>query len=365
MMSLGVFPRHHHLKAIRHGLNSSVQPDEATSGIRTEIDNLRGSQQQRMDIAPPPQTSGGLGHGFAGLPISANAKSFEIRVEIIDLLSLRDGSGGHIGAPSSPNATSPSGTGASSNDGTALRYRTSRRHRNRLATYRIPVTEDPFPRPDQPGDLLTQPNWVWHDHNNKTADPMIWVDSLDAGVVRLLDARFYEKWPDGRVQPISKPDQYSIKRFGALGTIEETNWAVPYHYKWPETAAALQVLASDTDDRDEVILEYKNPVTGGHTLRNTTCCIQMLRPGECTPPRRSTGAIIYHVYQGTGSTRVGPGGGARTVLAWQEKDVFVVPSWEWRHHENTSSSPAYLFSVSDRPIVEAAGLWREELGGNR
>lgn len=218
--------------------------------------------------------------------------------------------------------------------------------------------------PMEPGDLLTQPNWVWHDHNNKTADPMIWIDSLDAGIVKMLDARFFEKWRDGRVQPITKPDGYSNRRFGALGTITETNLAVPYHYKWPDTEAALQVLAGDLDQRDDVVLEYKHPVTGGHTLRNTTCCIQLLRPGERTRPRRSTGAIIYHVFQGTGSTETGPGGATQTVMTWRDKDVFVVPSWEWRQHENTSSSPAYLFSVSDRPIVEAAGLWREELGGN-
>ena len=30
----------------------------------------------------------------------------------------------------------------------------------------------------EPGDLLTQPNWTWHDHNNFGTEPMIWLDGL-------------------------------------------------------------------------------------------------------------------------------------------------------------------------------------------
>jgi len=34
-------------------------------------------------------------------------------------------------------------------------------------------------------------------------------------------------------------------------------------------------------------------------------------------------------------------------LEWQEKDVFVVPSWYWRAHSNERAEPATLFSPSD------------------
>jgi gentisate 1,2-dioxygenase len=211
-----------------------------------------------------------------------------------------------------------------------------------------------------PGDLLTQPNWVWHDHNNETDDPMIWVDSLDAGVVRMLDARFHEPWRDGRVQPLVKPHGYSPRRYGVVRPPGDEDWAVPFHYEWTETLATLDLMAQDgeADPYDGVLLEYLNPVTGGHTFRNTACFIQMLRPGERTERHRHTGTWITHVYQGTGATIVGEDKG--TTLQWQDKDVFVVPSWEPHCHENRSDQPAYLFSVCDRPIVEAAGLYREE-----
>jgi gentisate 1,2-dioxygenase len=211
-----------------------------------------------------------------------------------------------------------------------------------------------------PGDLLTQPNWVWHDHTNNTADPIIWIDSLDAGLVRLLDARFFEKWRDGRVQPLTRPYGFSTHRYGTLRQPDDEHWAAPFHYPWQDTHVNLQLMAQDrrNDPHDGIVLEYRNPVTGGHTLRNATCYIQMLRPGEVTKAHRHTGMWIYHVYDGSGVTMVGSG--KEVELAWQNKDVFVVPSWAWHWHENRSDKPAYLFSVSDRPIVEAAGLYREE-----
>jgi gentisate 1,2-dioxygenase len=34
-------------------------------------------------------------------------------------------------------------------------------------------------------------------------------------------------------------------------------------------------------------------------------------------------------------------------LEWQEKDVFVVPSWYWHAHSNESAEPATLSAPSD------------------
>lgn len=222
------------------------------------------------------------------------------------------------------------------------------------------TTSNGEPMTMEPGDFLTQPNWVWHDHNNKTAAPMIWVDALDAGLIRNLDARFHEPWTDGRVQPLTKPHGYSSHAYGPIRPPGEDHWAVPYHYKWTDAKAALEIMAEhgEADPCDGILLEYRNPVTGGHTMRNIACHIQMLRPGEKTESHRHSGTWIYHVFDGTGTTVVGDKGG--TALEWESKDVFVVPSWQWHHHKNHGSAPAYLFSVTDRPIIESAGVYREE-----
>ena len=36
------------------------------------------------------------------------------------------------------------------------------------------------------GDLITTPNWTWHDHYNGSDESVIWLDGLD---VRLLAVR--------------------------------------------------------------------------------------------------------------------------------------------------------------------------------
>ena len=222
------------------------------------------------------------------------------------------------------------------------------------------TTSNGEPMTMEPGDLLTQPNWVWHDHTNPTREPMIWVDSLDSGLVRMLDARFFEPWTEGRLQPLVRPHGYSGRRYGFVRPGSSRDGPVPFHYKWSDTEETLRIMAEtdESDPHEGVLLEYINPVTGGHTMRNVACYIQMLRPGEKTKPHRHSGTWIYHVFAGEGVTHVGRAKGG--VIEWRNKDVFVVPSWEWHHHENATQRPVYLFSVSDRPIIEAAGLYREE-----
>ena len=217
----------------------------------------------------------------------------------------------------------------------------------------------------EPGDLLIQPNYTWHDHTNDTDEPMIWIDELDGGLVNFLEANFREDWAEDALQPITKPDGYSRRMLGAVrqqGVAQEDS-AVPFNYKWNETLQTLEQMAAagETDPYDGVLLEYTNPVTGGSTFKTMTCYVQMLRPGEETRLHRHTGTTLYHSIQGTGVTSVDKTDAVD--LSWEEKDCFIVPSWRWHKHRNGSKTePAYLFSSSDRPILEAAGLHREEAG---
>ena len=68
---------------------------------------------------------------------------------------------------------------------------------------------------------------------------------------------------------------------------------------------------------------------------------------------RATDATVYYVIEGRGQSRVGD-----TVLAWQEHDIFVVPSWKQVSHE--AQDETILFSFSDRPVQKALGFWREQ-----
>jgi gentisate 1,2-dioxygenase len=67
------------------------------------------------------------------------------------------------------------------------------------------------------------------------------------------------------------------------------------------------------------------------------------------------------VVQGEGMTTVGPKKIAGKQLSWSARDCFFVPSWNWHQFQNTSKKEiAIIFSVTDRPVLESLGLFREE-----
>jgi gentisate 1,2-dioxygenase len=192
-----------------------------------------------------------------------------------------------------------------------------------------------------PGDLVLTPNWCWHDHANDTDAPMIWLDGLDTPLVRMLEAGFYEEYPEER------------QRFGATAN------ASPWRYPMSEMRARLEQLAAAHTGAaaDGIVLEYANRQTGGPVMPTIACFMQLLRPGEKTRARRRVCCTNYHVVEGAGYSTIGD-----RRLEWEGKDVFTVPNWAFCEHVNNGDRPAFLFSFSDAPVMKALSLYREEIG---
>jgi gentisate 1,2-dioxygenase len=218
----------------------------------------------------------------------------------------------------------------------------------------------------EPGDFLVQPGWGWHDHSNPGTDPVIWMDMLDNNLVSLLEVEFREDWPGDVQQPVIHPEGFFSKVYGQLRPARLVNnpgEIPPMTYKYRDTVAMLRQMADeeDVDPHDGVILEYTNPVTGGHVVPTLSAKVQMLRPGESTRPHRHTGTVRHHVIQGRGVSAVDLDN--PTELIWEDHDTFWIPSWRWHQHRNTSTSePAIIFTLSDSPQAEAFGFYREEKG---
>lgn len=219
------------------------------------------------------------------------------------------------------------------------------------------------PIPMLPGDLVLTPNWAWHDHANTTEKPMIWLDGLDAPLVRMLEAGFQEEFPS-ETQALSAPRGLSQMRYGAgalrpaFGEDAILRHSPLMHYSAVETQHALDQLAEvdGGSPHDGVILEYTNPVTGGSVMPTIACFAQRLSPGQRTSAHQHTSSAVYHVISGRGCSLVG----GRN-LEWQTKDTFCVPNWTSHQHVNLSDSePAYLFSFTDIPVLRALDLLREE-----
>jgi gentisate 1,2-dioxygenase len=206
------------------------------------------------------------------------------------------------------------------------------------------------------GDFATTPNWTWHDHVNESSETLLWLDVLDSPLVRLLQVDFHEPYGEAH-QPITRAEGTSYAEFGPIrpSWVRADSFQPPaYVYRWQDTERILQSVGERPGDPyDGILLQYANPLTGGPTLPTFNCAIQMLRPGEKTLSHRHTSSTIYHVFRGKGATTIG---GER--YEWEEGDSFVVPLWNEHRHENTHDQAAVLFTMDDRPLMEALGFYR-------
>jgi gentisate 1,2-dioxygenase len=212
-----------------------------------------------------------------------------------------------------------------------------------------------------PGDLILTPSWAWHDHGNETDKPVVWMDGLDVPLVQALNAMFFQLYTLPQV-PLSKPNNASVQLHGHVSLtptwVKDRRQSSPLLlYSWETTWRSLRALRhADGDQHDGIALEYTHPQTGRSLLPTMACWIQMLRPGERTKAHRHTGSAVYYAVQGTGETIID---GCR--FAWAKGDIITLPSWALHEHANASAhDDAILFSIQDRPVLEALGLYREE-----
>ena len=214
------------------------------------------------------------------------------------------------------------------------------------------------------GDFLTTPIWSWHDHGNEGPEPVMWLDGLDLPFVAEQDAIFFEEfaWTSaGReVQPVSRQGEDSTYRWGAnmRPTFEQPPselYSPVLNYPWQTTRASLHALRGEAASPfDGVILEYINPHTGGPVLPTLSAYLQLLRRDEHTLAHRHVASTVYQVAEGGGSSIIGG-----QQYDWSEGDTFVVPAWVWHEHASAQGE-AVLFSYTNRPVLRAFGLEREE-----
>jgi gentisate 1,2-dioxygenase len=212
------------------------------------------------------------------------------------------------------------------------------------------------------GDLILTPSWTWHDHGNETSETVVWMDGLDVPLTKALNCIFFQMH-EQRKADHGKPVNGSKALYGH-GRLSPT-WVKerPRHsplmlYSFDQTMEALHALR-DTEGSpyEGVSLEYTHPQTGGPVTPTVACGIQMLRRGENLKPRRVTGSSVFHVVKGQGRSVIDG-----KAFDWSKGDIIALPSWAQHQHANSGSEDAILFSISDRPVIEALGFYREELG---
>lgn len=207
------------------------------------------------------------------------------------------------------------------------------------------------------GDLILTPNWTWHDHNSSSDQPLIWFDGLDMPTVNALDAIFFENYPDEMLQPVETRNG-SERRFPGKGLLPAgaRTQTGPGHspllvYRWADTDAALEMLLEESGG-PVASLEFTDPTSGRPVMATMACEIHRIRPGERTLPTRRVGSSVLVAYRGAGATVING-----TRFEWGPGDMLAVPSWAVVDHE--AGEPSDLFAISDAPVLQALGLYRE------
>jgi gentisate 1,2-dioxygenase len=117
-----------------------------------------------------------------------------------------------------------------------------------------------------------------------------------------------------------------------------------------------QARGLPADPHEDVVMEYRNPLTGGAAMRTMGMRLSLLRPGFRGRTRRHTGSKLYYVVRGEGATVVE---GQRH--EWTRGDFLVIAPWALHEHMNRSATQdALLFQVNDFPALQALGYYREE-----
>jgi gentisate 1,2-dioxygenase len=208
-----------------------------------------------------------------------------------------------------------------------------------------------------PGDFILTPNWAPHDHGNPSGKPMLWLDVLDMPTVNHFETSFMEHF-DGKMQNTTRQDGDSLEFYGSGvlpdGAPVELKRSPVINYTYARTRPILERLkkSGDIDKRHGARVRYANPITGGWALPTMGAHLALLPKGFKGEPYRSTDGTIFVCAEGGGSTKV-----EDQTFEWGPNDVFVVPPW--KRYAHNAAKESVLFSISDRPMQEALGIWRE------
>ncbi|MDB6002727.1 MAG: Gentisate 1,2-dioxygenase [Rhizobacter sp.] len=184
--------------------------------------------------------------------------------------------------------------------------------------------------PMLPGDVVLTPGWTWHSHFNAGDRNAYWIDFLDVPLIHRMETMFFEPHPEHYQKVLEEPAESPL-RFDAAG-LRET-------------------VAREGGDKAHRRVALKTP-----SLRTIALHVHALDAGAASQPRRAACNQIFAVMEGEGHTQLGD-----LRLDWSRGDLFVVPMW--CSHVLHAAVGSRLLEVSDEPVHQMLGTFRESLAG--
>ncbi|KAH8807952.1 RmlC-like cupin domain-containing protein [Xylogone sp. PMI_703] len=186
------------------------------------------------------------------------------------------------------------------------------------------------------GDMVLTPSWTWHDHglDEKAKDCMIWLDANDLPLYHKLPVHFAENYPES-IYPTRPTDNDGLFR-------------VP----WMKMKAQL-----DSQDEEYVFETYRKP-DGAHISNTLGAHALRLKAGKTSTTIHTTCSFVFHTQAGSGNTVVEAANGEIKTLFWTTQDTFAIPAWSKIIHTAGQTTDAYLFSLSDMPLLENLDMYQ-------
>ncbi len=183
-----------------------------------------------------------------------------------------------------------------------------------------------------PGDFIVTPAMTWHEHGGGEA-PVIWLDVLDVPLVGFLGAGFREEGG----APVPAPS------------------ADPAAFAWPygRMREALGRLRSGCPDPCHGFQLRYEDAQGRWATSTLGPTLSLLPAGFSGRPSRAIAGAVATLVEGRVRATVGT-----QSFELRPRDLLALPAWTLHSFEALEES--ILFAVSDRPVYEALGLWREE-----
>lgn len=180
-----------------------------------------------------------------------------------------------------------------------------------------------------PGDIVLTPNWHWHSHANQGQETAYWIDFLDVPLVQNLEGMFFDAGnADIEAVAANPSDPHS-----------------PLYFRSSEIVARDGLLAGGQPAATAIAKGM---------MRTIGLEIIGVPAGSATAEARVMANNIFAVVGGSGTVFVD---GKKLGEPVGRGDVVAMPIW--RRHRFEAADDLVLFRVSDAPVYEALGLYRE------
>lgn len=192
-----------------------------------------------------------------------------------------------------------------------------------------------------PGDLTITPTWNWHDHGNEGTKNVIWLDGLNIPLFKPWPVDFTEHYEE----------DFGVSTHPSKQIADED--ASEMKFPWKKMQARL-----DSEVGDHAHLEYLLP--NGNSISTTIgAYAYRIAAGKATDTQQNTVNHVFQVHARTGLTTIASANGTKTYsLKWGRGDAFVVPSWFKFSISADEGEAVYLFSFSDKPMLDKLGFFR-------